>query len=136
MSEDLERLERLAATDLEARRAWAMALKRKGNSRARLIELTIEPGASQWRELCKLRDALPKEDQIAAVVWLNPLLSHWQQLYLNYSQVSDARPLANLTNLTSLSLGATQVSDVRPLANLTNLKSLSLIHISEPTRPY
>ncbi len=55
MSEDLERLERLAATDLEARREWVRALKHRDDPRARLIELTVELGADQMRFLRRER---------------------------------------------------------------------------------
>ena len=40
--------------------------------------------------------------------------------------VTDLRPLAMLTSLTNLNVGANQVADLRPLATLTNLTGLSL----------
>ena len=46
-------------------------------------------------------------------------------LYKNY-ELSDIRPLADLTNLSWLSLARTQIDDLSPLANLINLKFLYL----------
>ncbi len=41
-------------------------------------------------------------------------------------KISDIRPLASFTKLTSLSLGGQSISDLRPLSGLTNLTSLNL----------
>ncbi|WP_421799125.1 COR domain-containing protein [Haliscomenobacter sp.] len=60
--------------------------------------------------------ALPKD--LEALILLEEL-----SLYEN-SNLSDLSPLANLQNLTSLSVFKTQVSDLSPLANLQNLTSL------------
>jgi Leucine-rich repeat (LRR) protein len=126
MREDLARLERLAVTDLDARSAWVRALTRLGDPRARLIALTIEPGSAQWIELCTLHDELSLEDQDAAIVWLNPLLSHWKKLSLKGTQVRDVSALAKLTNLTRLDLDWTKVNDISALAALTHLEYLDL----------
>nr|WP_277996021.1 leucine-rich repeat domain-containing protein [Aphanizomenon flos-aquae] len=48
-------------------------------------------------------------------------------LYLSENQISDIKPLSNLTNLTSLTLRVNQISDIKPLSNLTNLTFLTLL---------
>jgi len=53
-------------------------------------------------------------------------LTKLKQLYLYNTQVSDVRPLAKLSKLEVLDLNGTQVSDVSPLAKLTNLEMLYL----------
>ncbi len=126
MHEDLERLERLAITDLEARKEWARALKRSGDPRAPFVELSIKPGSYQWVQLCKLRDVLSKEDQIATSAWLDPLLSHWRELNLSGIDMSDVSALTVLTNLTQLNIHGTKVSDISALAKLANLTRLNL----------
>lgn len=42
------------------------------------------------------------------------------------NKISDIRPLANLTNLTELSITNNQVTDITPLASLTKLNSLGI----------
>ena len=49
-----------------------------------------------------------------------------RNLDLRGSQVSDLRPLANLTTLERLRLSGTQIADIAPLANLTALEWLDL----------
>ena len=49
------------------------------------------------------------------------------QLHLWSTQTSDLSPLANLTQLTSLTLQGTQTSDLSPLASLTQLNTLILV---------
>jgi hypothetical protein len=126
MHEPLERLERLSVSDLEARREWARALARSGDPRARLIALSIAPGADAWLALCEQLDFLSGEGQGAVDVWLAPLLHHWQVLDLSQRDVSDVSALQTLTNLTSLNLSGTKVRDVSPLAMLTKLTALNL----------
>ena len=53
-------------------------------------------------------------------------LTNLTGLNLSGTQVSDAAPLAKLTNLTGLNLSGTQVSDAAPLAKLTTLTGLNL----------
>ena len=50
-----------------------------------------------------------------------------EKLWLQYNQIIDASPLANLTNLSHLGLtGNQELMDVTPLAGLTNLRYLEL----------
>ncbi|MEA5528103.1 leucine-rich repeat domain-containing protein, partial [Dolichospermum sp. UHCC 0684] len=42
------------------------------------------------------------------------------------NQISDIKPLSNLTNLTYLDLLKNKISDIKPLSNLTNLTFLDL----------
>ena len=51
-----------------------------------------------------------------------------RDLDLTESQVSDLRPLADLTTLERLRLGGTQISDISPLAKLTALEWLDLAY--------
>jgi len=46
--------------------------------------------------------------------------------YVDPARVTDATPLAKLTNLQSIDLGLTRVTDATPLAKLTNLQSIDL----------
>ena len=57
----------------------------------------------------------------------NQKLSALTNLSLFNNQISDIKPLSNLTNLTNLSLSFNQISDIKPLSNLTNLTSLYLL---------
>ncbi len=61
---------------------------------------------------------------------LRPLagLTNLQTLGLGANQISDLGPLAGLTNLQNLGLGANQISDLKPLADLTNLEWLDLMY--------
>ena len=63
-----------------------------------------------------------------AIVDLSPLanLKNLTRLTLRRNGVSDISPLANLKNLTILRLGQNEISDVSPLANLKNLGILEL----------
>ena len=55
-----------------------------------------------------------------------------ESLHLLNNQISDLRPLENLTNLISIDLtGNPRISDLRPLENLTKLKSLDLTGSSQ-----
>jgi hypothetical protein len=51
---------------------------------------------------------------------------HAGELYLSYTQVGDAAPLADLAALQQLDLRGTQVRDVSPLAGLTALEHLDV----------
>ena len=54
-----------------------------------------------------------------------------ERLHLGYNnQLSDIRPITQLTNLNWLSLARTQVYDLKPLEKLTNLKVLYLWNTS------
>ena len=53
-------------------------------------------------------------------------LSSLTQLTLEFSKISDIKPLASLTNLTDLNLSYNKISDIKPLASLTNLTVLYL----------
>ena len=59
---------------------------------------------------------------------LSPLATLTSLTYLNVgaNQVADLRPLTNLTNLTGLSLWHNQVTDISPLSSLTSLTYLNL----------
>jgi internalin A len=43
------------------------------------------------------------------------------RLYLGHNQISDIKPLANLTNLTDLSLPNNQISDWFPVAHIEDV---------------
>ena len=62
------------------------------------------------------------------VMDLSPLATLTSLMYLNVgaNQVVDLRPLTNLTNLTGLSLWNNQVTDISPLRSLTSLVYLNL----------
>jgi len=49
-----------------------------------------------------------------------------KELTIESALMTDASPLAHLTNLESLSLQSTQVEDISPLANLVGIRSLNL----------
>ena len=53
-------------------------------------------------------------------------LSALQELYLDFTQVSDLSPLAGLSNLRVLKLWRTKVADIAPLTSLSNLQVLDL----------
>jgi internalin A len=58
-------------------------------------------------------------------------LSSLTQLTLEFTKITDIKPLASLTNLTGLNLSGSQISggqisDIKPLASLTNLTWLNL----------
>ncbi len=59
---------------------------------------------------------------------LTPLaqLTNLETLTLRYGEMEDLSPLASLTQLTELDLTGGRFSDISPLARLTNLQSLSL----------
>lgn len=53
-------------------------------------------------------------------------LTSLTNLYLDNNQIQDIRPLSNLTQLTELDLSNNQIQDITPLANLTQLTELDL----------
>ena len=88
---------------------------------------------SQW---CKQKDSLPKETKHTVEVLLKKaaaydcasaeqILNERQQLILK-NQISDLKPLAGLTNLTTLLLRSSKISDLSPLEGLSNLTRLEL----------
>ncbi len=48
------------------------------------------------------------------------------ELYINSKQISDISPIANLTNLETITFQFGQIQDIGPIANLQNLKNLNL----------
>ncbi len=48
-----------------------------------------------------------------------PLVFRDKSLALNTNQISDLKPLSNLTNINTLQLNNNQISDLTPLAKLT-----------------
>lgn len=61
---------------------------------------------------------------------LSPLagLTNLQALHVGATPVSDLSPLAGLTNLQMLNAGSTRVSDLSPLTGLTNLRVVDISH--------
>ena len=59
---------------------------------------------------------------------LRPLasLTNLTTLNLTYNKISDLKPLANLTNLTTLILTFNEISDIKPLSRLTKLTMLQI----------
>ena len=59
---------------------------------------------------------------------LRPLasLTNLTTLNLTYNKISDLKPLANLTNLTTLILTFNEISDIKPLSRLTKLTTLQI----------
>ena len=51
-----------------------------------------------------------------------------EALHLQYNQISDITPLANLTQLTHLNLTSNRIVNVSSLANLTSLEELRILH--------
>jgi internalin A len=90
-----------------------------------------------FTEYCQQKSTLPKATKHTVEVLLkeaatqdcqqgNRKLRNLTELDLTSKQISDLKPLANLTNLTNLNLGGNQISDLKPLANLINLTNLNL----------
>jgi len=74
------------------------------------------------------------KDRASLILWggnisdLKPIaqLSNLTTLDLRGSKISDLKPIAQLSNLTTLYLGGTMVSDLKPIAQLSNLTTLDL----------
>ncbi len=91
---------------------------------------------------CKEKSTLPEETQITIEILLKEAgtqdcrkanlkldkLTYLSltQLLLGQNQISDIKPLSNLTNLTRLTFQHNKITDIKPLSNLTNLTWLQL----------
>ncbi|MEH1882823.1 leucine-rich repeat domain-containing protein [Nostoc sp.] len=71
-------------------------------------------------------EVLLKEAQTQNCKQANQKLTNLTYLNLNFSLISDIKPLSALTNLTYLNLNFNQISDIKPLSALTHVNDLFL----------
>ena len=103
-----------------------------------VLQAVALPNKNQsFEQWCLQKDSLPVKTKRTVEVLLKESgtqdckladmkLKSWATLDLGKKQISDVKPLAGLTNLTSISLSNNQISDIKPLADLIKLNWLLL----------
>ncbi|WP_166644382.1 LPXTG cell wall anchor domain-containing protein [Leucobacter luti] len=67
---------------------------------------------------------LPAEERLTSLRGLETMNLYW--LNVNWQNISDLTPLANMTNMVNLELSYNNISDISPLTKLTELETLRI----------